>query len=73
MDSRCRRRCAASRLRAKTGFINGVVALSGVASAADGRRRVFSILVNGVGLSGSAVTATQQAVDRLAATVTGCY
>jgi D-alanyl-D-alanine carboxypeptidase/D-alanyl-D-alanine-endopeptidase (penicillin-binding protein 4) len=36
---------ARARVRAKTGFIAGVSALSGVALLADGRERVFSILV----------------------------
>jgi D-alanyl-D-alanine carboxypeptidase/D-alanyl-D-alanine-endopeptidase (penicillin-binding protein 4) len=34
------------RVRAKTGFIAGTSALSGIATALDGRERIFSILVN---------------------------
>jgi D-alanyl-D-alanine carboxypeptidase/D-alanyl-D-alanine-endopeptidase (penicillin-binding protein 4) len=37
---------ARGRVRAKTGFIDGTSALSGIADAADGRQFVFSILVN---------------------------
>ncbi len=37
---------ARGRVRAKTGFIDGTSALSGVAQALDGRHFVFSILVN---------------------------
>lgn len=39
---------AAGNLRAKTGTIRGVSALSGYVRAADGERLVFSILANGV-------------------------
>lgn len=38
---------AAANLRAKTGTIRGVSALSGYVTSADGERLVFSILVNG--------------------------
>jgi len=38
---------AAGNLRAKTGTIEGVSALSGVVKSEDGERLVFSILVNG--------------------------
>jgi len=61
-------RCAVGLVHAKTGFVNGVVALSGVARGADGKPRLFSIIVN----HAAAVTATQHAVDALAATITGC-
>ena len=36
-------------VQAKTGFINGVSCLSGFVTAPDGRRRAFSVLVNGIG------------------------
>jgi D-alanyl-D-alanine carboxypeptidase/D-alanyl-D-alanine-endopeptidase (penicillin-binding protein 4) len=38
---------AADNLRAKTGTIRGVSALSGVVQSSDGERLVFSVLVNG--------------------------
>lgn len=45
--SRMYRSPAAGNLRAKTGTIEGVSALSGVVQSADGERLAFSILVNG--------------------------
>jgi D-alanyl-D-alanine carboxypeptidase/D-alanyl-D-alanine-endopeptidase (penicillin-binding protein 4) len=65
-------RCAAGKIWAKTGHIQGVYALSGVAIAADGRKRVFSFVANYVpyGYSGLEI---RRALDRLAATVVGCY
>lgn len=45
--SRMYRTAAAGNLRAKTGTIEGVSALSGMVQSADGERLVFSILVNG--------------------------
>jgi D-alanyl-D-alanine carboxypeptidase/D-alanyl-D-alanine-endopeptidase (penicillin-binding protein 4) len=38
---------AAANLRAKTGTIRGVSALSGVVQSSDGERLAFSVLVNG--------------------------
>jgi D-alanyl-D-alanine carboxypeptidase/D-alanyl-D-alanine-endopeptidase (penicillin-binding protein 4) len=35
-------------VNAKSGYINGVSCLSGFVTAADGRRRSFSVLMNGV-------------------------
>ncbi|MCY3003399.1 MAG: D-alanyl-D-alanine carboxypeptidase/D-alanyl-D-alanine-endopeptidase [Planctomycetota bacterium] len=46
LDDRMGKTVARGRVRAKTGFIDGTSALSGVAEALDGRRFVFSILVN---------------------------
>lgn len=46
LSSRMKSGPAAGRVRAKTGFINGVSALSGYVQRADGRTFVFSILVN---------------------------
>jgi D-alanyl-D-alanine carboxypeptidase/D-alanyl-D-alanine-endopeptidase (penicillin-binding protein 4) len=48
-DGTLRRRAkgARGRVRAKTGLLTGVVALSGYALGPDGRERVFSVLVNG--------------------------
>jgi D-alanyl-D-alanine carboxypeptidase/D-alanyl-D-alanine-endopeptidase (penicillin-binding protein 4) len=64
--------CAAGKIWAKTGYIQGVYALSGVAIARDGRQRVFSFVANSVpsGYSGLEI---RRALDRLAATVVGCY
>jgi D-alanyl-D-alanine carboxypeptidase/D-alanyl-D-alanine-endopeptidase (penicillin-binding protein 4) len=57
------------RLVAKTGTQRDVVALSGVTTGTDGRRQVFSFIVNG---PASSLT-VRRAVDGLAATVTGCW
>ncbi|HMM95243.1 D-alanyl-D-alanine carboxypeptidase [Phycicoccus sp.] len=61
--------CAAGLVRAKTGTLSDVVALSGYTVGADGRTKVFSFLVNGKRSS----LALQRAVDGLAATITGCW
>ena len=44
---RRRARAAPGRVRAKTGLLTRVTALSGVAEGPDGERRLFSVLVNG--------------------------
>jgi D-alanyl-D-alanine carboxypeptidase/D-alanyl-D-alanine-endopeptidase (penicillin-binding protein 4) len=62
-------RCAAGLLEAKTGSLAGVITLSGFARGADGRVKLFSFLLNQV----PSTLATRRAVDRLAATVTGCW
>lgn len=46
LASRMKSGPAAGRVHAKTGFINGVSALSGYVQRADGRTFVFSVLVN---------------------------
>lgn len=61
--------CAHSDIRAKTGTLGDVVALSGVSTGVDGRERLFSVLVNNV----SSTSAARADVDALAATSTGCY
>jgi len=61
--------CARSDIRAKTGTLADVVALSGVSTGVDGRERLFSVIVNGV----SSTSAARGDVDALAATSTGCY
>jgi D-alanyl-D-alanine carboxypeptidase/D-alanyl-D-alanine-endopeptidase (penicillin-binding protein 4) len=55
---------AALRLRAKTGLLTRVTALSGYATSADGERLVFSVVVNGFRGSDKLAMA---AVDRFAA------
>ena len=61
--------CAKGIVRAKTGTLDDVVTLSGIAQGKDGRERLFSILVN----ANTATTSARTAVDALAATATGCY
>jgi D-alanyl-D-alanine carboxypeptidase/D-alanyl-D-alanine-endopeptidase (penicillin-binding protein 4) len=61
--------CARSIVRAKTGSLDDVVTLSGIAQGKDGRERLFSLLVN----ANTATTGARAAVDALAATSTGCY
>jgi D-alanyl-D-alanine carboxypeptidase/D-alanyl-D-alanine-endopeptidase (penicillin-binding protein 4) len=46
LDDRMKNSPARGRVQAKTGFIAGTSALSGIAHALDGREYVFSILVN---------------------------
>lgn len=65
-------RCAVGRVQAKTGTIPRTIALSGVARTVDGRLRVFSMIVNHRPLRVSELS-TRQALDGLAATVTGCW
>ena len=62
-------RCAAGLIQAKTGSLTGVISLSGFARGADGRVKLFSFLLNRV----PSTLTTRRAVDRLAATVTGCW
>jgi D-alanyl-D-alanine carboxypeptidase/D-alanyl-D-alanine-endopeptidase (penicillin-binding protein 4) len=62
-------RCAAGLIQAKTGSLSGVISLSGFARGADGRVKLFSFLLNQV----PSTLTTRRAVDRLAATVTGCW
>lgn len=57
---------AARNLRAKTGTIRGVSALSGMVRAANGERIVFSVLVNGLSRS-AAKRLEDQIGERLAA------
>ena len=64
--------CARGAIRAKTGTLFDTISLSGVTTGTDGREKVFSILVNDRPRRFSQL-ATRQAVDRLAATITGCF
>lgn len=61
-------RCARGRVAAKTGTLDGVVGLAGLADGVDGRRRVFVFLTNGGGRTASVRSAT----DSLATAVVGC-
>lgn len=64
--------CAVGRVQAKTGTIPRTIALSGLARTVDGRLRVFSMIVNDRPLRASELS-TRQALDGLAATITGCW
>lgn len=61
--------CAVGLIEAKTGSLRGVISLSGFAKGADGRVKLFSFLLNKV----SSTLTTRRAVDKLAATITGCW
>jgi D-alanyl-D-alanine carboxypeptidase/D-alanyl-D-alanine-endopeptidase (penicillin-binding protein 4) len=69
-DGTLRRRAAGARgrVRAKTGLLTQVAALSGYASAASGEERIFSVLVNG--FRGDARGA-MNALDAFAEALTG--
>jgi serine-type D-Ala-D-Ala carboxypeptidase/endopeptidase (penicillin-binding protein 4) len=62
-------KCATGLIEAKTGSLSGVIALSGFARGADGRVKLFSFLLNQV----PSTLKTRRAVDKLAATITGCW
>jgi D-alanyl-D-alanine carboxypeptidase/D-alanyl-D-alanine-endopeptidase (penicillin-binding protein 4) len=62
-------RCAAGLIQAKTGSLTGVISLTGFTRGADGQVKLFSFLLNQV----PSTLTTRRAVDRLAATVTGCW
>lgn len=64
-------KCAAGKIRAKTGTLFDTIALSGVASSVDGAQRAFSIMVNKRPAKYSKL-ATRQAIDGLTAVITGC-
>ncbi|MDP2014020.1 MAG: D-alanyl-D-alanine carboxypeptidase, partial [Actinomycetota bacterium] len=64
--------CARGAIRAKTGTLFDTIALSGVTHGVDGRAKIFSFLVNDRP-QGVSPLKTRQAVDGLAATVTGCW
>ena len=65
-------RCARGDVQAKTGSLFDTISLSGVADTESGDERLFSILVNDRPQQVSALS-TRQAVDGLAATITGCW
>jgi D-alanyl-D-alanine carboxypeptidase/D-alanyl-D-alanine-endopeptidase (penicillin-binding protein 4) len=61
--------CAAGLIEAKTGTLRGAITLTGFARGADGQIKLFAFLVNGM----PSTLSTRRAVDRLAASVTGCF
>lgn len=60
--------CARGKVRAKTGWLSDVVALSGTAYGVDGRERIFSIIENGA----PDPTRARLAIERFATAATGC-
>lgn len=60
--------CARGRVLAKTGTLNDVVGLAGIAQSTDGRDRAFVLLENGL----TKANAVRLAMDQLATTVVGC-
>ena len=64
LDERMRHSAARGRCRAKTGSLTGVSALSGYCTARSGRVVAFSILMNGVNVSGA-----RRIQDRMLATI----
>ncbi len=65
--------CAAGQIRAKTGTLHDVVALSGLTVGTDGRLKAFSIIVNNRPERRYRPLVTRKAVDQLATTVYGCW
>lgn len=63
-------RCAVGKVHAKTGTLGGVVALSGYAAGADGRWKIFSVLVND--RPEVPFAASRKAIDDIAAAIVGC-
>ncbi|MFC1436942.1 D-alanyl-D-alanine carboxypeptidase/D-alanyl-D-alanine-endopeptidase [Streptacidiphilus sp. N1-10] len=61
--------CAAGRVHAKTGTLHDSTALAGVARGSDGRWKAFAFVENGSVHKSQA----RSGLDRLAATVTGCW
>ncbi len=65
-------RCAAGRIQAKTGTLADAIALAGYATGADGRTRIFVAVVNHRPTKYTRAQ-TRKAVDKVAASVTGCW
>ena len=64
--------CAKGNIRAKTGTLHDTITLSGTTHDSAGQLKVFSFLVNNQPTHVSPLR-TRQAVDGLAATITGCW
>jgi D-alanyl-D-alanine carboxypeptidase/D-alanyl-D-alanine-endopeptidase (penicillin-binding protein 4) len=64
--------CARGKVFAKTGTLHDVVGLAGYALGSDGRLRAFAVMVNSRSTKYSKLT-VRRAVDRVPATLTGCY
>lgn len=65
-------RCARGKILAKTGTLFDTIALSGLTVGQDGQLKAFSILVNDRVQRYSPLTVRRE-VDKIAATVTGCW
>ena len=61
-------KCARGKVRAKTGTLSDVTALSGTAYGVDGKQRIFSIIENGA----ADTAAARFALERFATAATGC-
>lgn len=57
-------------VRAKTGYLSGVVSLAGYVVDEDGETLAFAVMADGVG--GEQTLDAQQAIDRVAAALAGC-
>lgn len=64
--------CARGKIRAKTGTLSDTIGLSGLTVGTDGQLKAFSVLVNSRPKKYSPLASRKQ-VDRIAATVNGCY
>lgn len=65
-------RCAAGLIQAKTGTLSDAIALAGFARGADGNTKIFVAIVNSRPTRYSRAT-TRRYLDRVAASVTGCW
>jgi serine-type D-Ala-D-Ala carboxypeptidase/endopeptidase (penicillin-binding protein 4) len=65
-------RCARGQVFAKTGTLYDTVALAGYAQGSDGRLKAFAVLVNNPRFPYPKLT-VRRAVDRIPATLTGCF
>jgi D-alanyl-D-alanine carboxypeptidase/D-alanyl-D-alanine-endopeptidase (penicillin-binding protein 4) len=63
---------AAGLVRAKTGTLRRVSAIAGIVVDTDGRTLAFAVLADGVAVGQTATTASQQALDRIAAALATC-
>jgi serine-type D-Ala-D-Ala carboxypeptidase/endopeptidase (penicillin-binding protein 4) len=63
---------AAGQVRAKTGTLRGVSSIAGIVVDADGRTLTFAVLADQVAVGQAAITASQQALDRITAALASC-